>query len=86
MYVELQFDSNQLTVSTVSNLGEGIEQCALAGEASLKIGVHPRLFLAILENIDSEVIELEMKAPTSAIIIKPVDNDKHLCLIMPMQI
>jgi DNA polymerase-3 subunit beta len=56
----------------------------------MEIGFNSKFLLEMLNNIDTELVNLEMSAPNRAGILLPVDNDNKdedlLMLVMPIML
>ena len=51
----------------------------------LQIAFNAKYFIDCLKNIDDEMIKLCMTTDRSPCVVKPVDNDKKLYLIVPVK-
>ena len=68
-------------------LGEGEETLDIGGESEgLEIALDARYLRNVLAHIDAHEVIMGFKDSVSIAIIKPVEDDSHLCLIMPMRL
>jgi DNA polymerase-3 subunit beta len=82
---ELQISAEDLDFSNEAN--ERLS-CDYQGQ-DLEIGFNAKLLIEMLNNIDSETIEIHFSAPNRAGIIKPADKDENedvLMLVMPVML
>jgi DNA polymerase-3 subunit beta len=82
---ELQISAEDLDFSNEAN--ERLS-CDYQGQ-DLEIGFNAKLLIEMLNNIDSENIEIHFSAPNRAGIIKPADKDENedvLMLVMPVML
>ena len=52
----------------------------------LEIGFNPRFFLDALKAVDDEEVYIEFGTNRSPCIIKPIENEEFLYMIMPMRL
>ena len=88
--VRLQFDSNRLLITATNpELGEAVEEvgCEYSG-GELRLGINPDYIGQFLAAVDTEKILLEFKDENTQCIGVPVDgeDERYLCVIMPMRI
>lgn len=92
--IRLKITGNQLYVSAqdLDFSNEAIESlpCQYEGQ-DMEIGFNSKFLLEMLNNIDTELVNLEMSAPNRAGILLPVDNNSKneedvLMLVMPIML
>ncbi|HUP01881.1 MAG TPA: DNA polymerase III subunit beta [Gemmatimonadota bacterium] len=88
----LEDDMLRFHVST-PDVGEGSDQMPVAFEGSpIEIGFNASYLLEVLRFVDSSEVEMTLKAPERAAILKPVgsgpddEDDGFLCLVMPLRL
>ena len=57
----------------------------VAGE-QVEIGFNNRYMLDALKNADTDEVRLVLNGPISPIVIKPVQGDSFLCIVVPMRL
>ncbi|MBE6038608.1 MAG: DNA polymerase III subunit beta [Anaerofustis stercorihominis] len=84
--VKMDFVEENLKIYSRSSIGHIVEEMrsTKSGE-DVFIAFNSRYLLEILKNLSDERIVLEIKNRTNPALIKPVDNDKYLYLIMPVK-
>lgn len=84
--VKMEFDEESVKVSSRSEIGQVVESVSSnKSGSSISIAFNSKYILEILKNITDDRIVLEMKDNHSAALIKPVDNDSYLYLVMPVR-
>ena len=85
--ITLHFEEDQLTVSAESFVGRGEDsmEVNVVGDP-LDIAFNPKYLINILKNIDDEKVYLEFNSPISPCVIRPVQGDAFLYLIVPMRV
>jgi len=84
----LDIDTEQIRISAQApELGEAHETIAAeSGTGGVRIGLDARVLADILAHIEAESLILEFAGEISPVLIKPVGDDGHICIIMPMRI
>jgi DNA polymerase-3 subunit beta len=68
-------------------LGEAYETVDIkSGDGEIQIAFDARFLVEAVGHIETEDFRLELKDSLSAAVLKPVGEDGHLCLIMPMRL
>ena len=68
-------------------LGEAYETVDVeSGDGEIQIAFDARFLVEAVGHIQAEDFRLELKDSLSAAVLKPVGDDGHLCLIMPMRL
>ena len=90
--IRLKITGSEITISTedvdLSNEASEKLPCEYEGE-DIEIGFNARLLTDMLNNITTEVVNLEMSTPSRAGIMLPAENEENeelLMLLMPMMI
>ena len=86
--VKFQFNEDFLELSSYNpEFGEAKEELAVEykGE-NLLIGFNSRFVMEVLNNLKSEAVVFEIEDGVSPAIIRPADDEKHTCVVMPMRI
>lgn len=90
--VRFKLSENELTLSAedveYSNEGQEALQCEYTGEA-MEIGFNARMVVEMLTNLDSNMVSIEMSAPTRPGLIKPLtqdDEEQTMMLVMPIML
>ena len=86
--IRFNIQADQIEVSAKApDLGEAYETVAInSGNGSLEVAFDARFFIDALSHIGTEEVVIEFKDSLSAAVLKPVGEDNHLCLIMPMRL
>jgi DNA polymerase-3 subunit beta len=86
--VKFHFRQDLLELSSYNpDFGEAKEDLSVdyKGE-DLNLGFNYRFFLEVLDIIESEEILFDLEEVVSPAIIRPANDDKHICVVMPMRI
>ena len=86
--VELLAYSNKLIIrSQTPQVGEAREEIDIdyTGE-EIRTAYNARYLVDVLRNVSSGEVSLELNEPLSPGIIKPINDEDYLCVIMPMRI
>jgi len=86
--VKFYFSKDLLELSSYNpDLGEAKEELSIdyKGE-DLIMGFNARFLLEVLNIIKSDEVLLDLEDGKSPAVIRPSDDDRHTCLIMPMRI
>lgn len=88
--VRLRFDDGRLDISAANpDLGEAVEEvpCDYAGEG-FSLGINPDYLTNFLSAVGTERVQFELKDENSQCIGLPIDGDdqRYLCVIMPMRV
>ncbi|CAN5274095.1 DNA polymerase III subunit beta [soil metagenome] len=84
----LDDDTLRFHVST-PDVGEGSDQMPVTFEGdSIDIGFNANYLLEVLRYVDSDEVEITLKAPERAAILRPTDaeGEAFLCLVMPLRL
>jgi DNA polymerase-3 subunit beta len=86
--VKFQFSEDFLELSSYNpEFGEAKEELAVdyKGE-NLLVGFNSRFVMEVLNNLGSEEVLFEVEDSVSPAIIRPANDERHTCVIMPMRI
>ncbi len=88
--VRLEFGDGQMTVSAANpDLGEATEEvaCEFTGEA-LSLGINPDYLAQFLGAVETEKVRFELKDENTQCVGLPLEGDdqRYLCVIMPMRV
>lgn len=85
--VLLHFEGDSLTMSAESFIGRGEDtmEVSIVGDP-IDIAFNPKYIINILRNITDETVYLEFNSPISPCVIRPVQGDSYLYLIVPMRV
>jgi DNA polymerase-3 subunit beta len=86
--VKFHFSQDILELSSYNpDFGEAKEELSVdyKGE-DLTMGFNYRFFLEVLDILDSGEILFELEDVVSPAVIRPANDDKHICVVMPMRI
>lgn len=81
------FDADQMRVSTVSSLGRVVDytHANTSGER-VEIGFNSKYMLDALNASDVDEVKIELTGPVSPAVIKPINNENFLFLVLPMRL
>ena len=84
----LEMDTEQIRISAKSpELGEALETLSVeSGTGSVRLGVDARVLIEVLSSIETESLILEFAGEFTQFAIKPMGDEEHLCVIMPMRL
>ena len=85
--VMLHFEGDTLTMSAESFVGRGEDtmEVSIVGDP-IDIAFNPKYIINILKNIPDETVYLEFNSAISPCVIRPVQGDAYLYLIVPMRV
>ncbi len=81
------FDNNSIKISSATSLGSSVDRipAAIEGKA-VEIGFNNSYLTDCLKTIDNDEVNIELSSPISPIIIKPLEGDSFIFLIIPMRL
>ena len=84
--IRLEIDEQQIRVSAETpKTDEAYETLAVeSSTGSIRIGLDARLLIETLTHIRTESLALEFTGALEPVIVKPIGEEGHICLIMPM--
>ena len=86
--LSLKDDALKLFVST-PDVGEGSEEMTVSYEGDpIDIGFNANYLLEVLRFVDADEVEISLKAPERAALVRPAgeDGEQYLCLVMPLRL
>ncbi len=86
--ISLEIDTQTLRISTKTpELGEAHENLPVeSSTGTVRIGFDARLLIDALSYIETNEIVLEFTGEHNPVVVKPTDDDEHICVIMPMRL
>ena len=86
--ISLDIGTREITVSSKTpELGEAHETVPVQScTANSRIAIDARLLIDILAHIETESLAIEFTGEFSPVLIRPIGDDTHLCLVMPMRL
>ena len=86
-YIVLKFIDKKMIITSRSDTGNAYEELPVSGNPKeIEIGFNPRYFVDCLKNLEDEFITLNFTTALSPSVIKPIEGDKYLYLILPVRI
>ena len=85
--IVMHFEDDTLTIKAESFVGRGEDtmEVSIVGDP-IDIAFNPKYVINILRNIPDETVYLEFNSPISPCVIRPVQGDAYLYLIVPMRV
>lgn len=85
--VRCKFNENEIRLSCASAVGRAndVISVPIIGE-SMEIGFNNRYMLEALKNTDTDEVKLVFNGPVSPIVIKPVQGDSFLSIVVPVRL
>ena len=81
------FDDNTIRISSATSLGSATDKISASIEGKrLEIGFNNTYLTDCLRTVDVDEVNIELSSPVSPIIIKPVEGDNFIFLIIPMRL
>ena len=81
------FDDNTIRISSATSLGAATDKIpALIEGKRLEIGFNNTYLTDCLRTVDVDEVKIELSSPVSPIIVKPVEGDNFIFLIIPMRL
>ncbi len=82
----LEIDAEEIRISAkISETDEIHETLAVeSGTGSIRIGVNAQLLIEALSHIETKSVSLEFSSALKPLVVKPIGEEGHICLIMPM--
>ena len=85
--VKVTIDIGKLTILCTNQTGDAKEEVYIATEGqNLEVGFNPKYFLDSLKAIDEEEIFVEFGTNVSPCLIKSVDNNDYVYMILPIRL
>lgn len=85
--VRCRFLENEIRLSCASSVGRAndVINVPVTGE-SVEIGFNNRYMLEALKNTDTDEVRLILNGPVSPIVIKPLEGDSFLSIVVPVRL
>ena len=85
--VVMHFEGDTLTMNAESYVGraEDTMEVSIVGDP-IEIAFNPKYFINVLRNITDETVYLEFNSAISPCVLRPVQGDAYLYLIVPMRV
>ena len=81
------FDDNTIRLSSATALGASTDKIPAAIEGKrVEIGFNNSYLTDCLKTVDADEVSIELSSPVSPIIIKPIEGDSFIFLIIPMRL
>ena len=81
------FDDNTIRISSATSLGAATDKIPASIEGKrLEIGFFNTYLTDCLRTVDVDEVKIELSSPVSPIIVKPVEGDNFIFLIIPMRL
>ncbi len=81
------FDDNTIRISSATSLGAATDKIPAAIEGKrLEIGFNNTYLTDCLRTVDVDEVKIELSSPVSPIIIRPIEGDNFIFLIIPMRL
>lgn len=81
------FDDNTIRISSATSLGAATDKIPASIDGKrLEIGFNNTYLTDCLRTVDVDEVNIELSTPVSPIIIKPVEGDNFIFLIIPMRL
>ena len=81
------FDDNTIRISSATSLGAATDKIPASIEGKrLEIGFNNTYLTDCLRTVDVDEVKIELSSPVSPIIVKPVEGDSFIFLIIPMRL
>ena len=85
--VRCVFDDNTIKISSATALGAANDKIPASIEGKrVEIGFNNTYLTDCLKTVDVDEVSIELSSPVSPIIIKPVEGDSFIFLIIPMRL
>ena len=81
------FDDNTIRISSTTSLGTANDKIPAAIDGKrVEIGFNNTYLTDCLKTVDVDEVNIELSSPVSPIIIKPIEGDSFIFLIIPMRL
>ena len=85
--VKLSVDIGKVTISCTNQTGDAKEEIFVSTEGkNIEAGFNPKYFLDSLKGIDEEEIFVELGSSISPCLIKSVENNDYVYMILPIRL
>ena len=81
------FDDNTIRISSATSLGAATDKIPASIEGKrVEIGFNNSYLTDCLKTVDVDEVKIELSSPVSPIIIRPIEGDSFIFLIIPMRL
>lgn len=81
------FDDNTIRISSATSLGAATDKIPASIEGKrLEIGFNNTYLTDCLRTVDVDEVKIELSSPVSPIIVRPIEGDNFIFLIIPMRL
>ncbi len=85
--IHCTFDYNMIKISTATNMGKFYDEFEVEPfQNALEVGFNHRLMLDALNACEEETIKIELGTGKTPIVIKPVEGEDFIFLVLPMRL
>lgn len=86
--ISLDIEAEQITISAKTpEVGEAHETVTVQScTANARIAIDARLLIEIFAHIETELLAIEFTGEFSPVLIRPIGDEAHVCLVMPMRL
>lgn len=85
--IKINVNMDYINISCVSITGDAKEKIKVEVEGKeLEIGFNPRYLIEALKVIDDELININMSSNISPLIIKPLEGNEYIYMILPVKL
>ena len=85
--IRCNFEENIVKISSVTSQGRAYDECAIEGTSpGIEIGFNYRYILDALRFCPDEKIVLSLKGSLSPCVMRPLEGDKFLYLVLPVRL
>ena len=84
----LWIETERITIyAKTPELGEARETVSVQScTATARFAIDARLLIDILAHIETESLAIEFTGEFAPVVIRPVGDERHICLVMPMRL
>ncbi|MCR4440566.1 MAG: DNA polymerase III subunit beta [Peptococcaceae bacterium] len=84
--INISIENNTMIISSQSEIGQGYEQIAVEKEGEpVNISFNARYLLDVFKVIEEDTVSLDFTGPLSPCIVRPVDNESFIYLLLPVR-
>ena len=85
--VKVSVDIGKILISCTNQTGEAKEEIFISTEGkNIEVGFNPKYFLDALKSIDDEEVFVEFGTNISPCLIKPIENNEYVYMILPIRL
>lgn len=86
-FIVLSFKNDKIIITSRSETSNAYEEVNFSGTADqIEMAFNPRFFVECLKNISDEFISFSFSTVLSPTVIKPIDGEKFVYLILPVKL